>query len=531
MFKLLLVDDKKDIVDGITAAVDWNKKDVLVRGFYNGKDALEQIIKDPPDMVITDINMPYMSGLELVKAAAEIDPSIRFIVLTGYDEFSYAREALHLGVVEYLSKPVRIEVIEELVIKEQARLREELKRQRELADIRVKFNQSLPYIKSRWFQGFISAGKVIGAAELAELFEEMEIDLETRCFNVVVIEQDHLDDSDQKLLLYAIGNIAKELIGKFGRCEVFQYPDNRLVLLINYNPDVNMIVNHYELYSRLVEVKDSFQEYFGATISAGIGECYEEISGIFQSFEEAKEALAHKLYFGNNSIISIQDLTKGKAHNQVAYPKEKEELIIRLIKQANFPLVEQEAEAYFEILQQMKSALPTNIREKMISFLIRIRSECLAENDLNFIEQLDDIRKLKTLVDVKEWFLSYFKYLCDKQDPENVGIRSEILKVKEYIDQHYQETITLKKMADYIFISQSYLSFTFKEILKVNFNEYLTKVRIEQAKQLLDTKRYRIYEVCEMVGYSDKKHFSELFKKHTGVLPKDWGRREDKDES
>lgn len=533
MFKLLLVDDKKDLVDGIAAAVHWQEKGVEVFCFYNGKDALAHLLKDPPDMVITDINMPYMSGLELVRAAAEPYPAVRFIVLTGYDEFSYAREALHLGVVEYLSKPVRIEEIEELVMKEKARLTEERKKQKDLADIRVKFNQSLPYIKGRWFQSFIQEQSVISSAALADKFQEMEVPLDTACFHVVLIERDNVydvaknpDTSDRKLLLYAIENISKEIMGGSCACEVFQYTENSLVLVCNYKPEVNRIVNHYELYSRLVEIRRNFNEFFGATISIGIGECYEDVEGLRRSFIEAKEALSQKFYFGNNSIISIQDIVKGSPPSQAVYPKELEKTMIQLIKQGELARVEKELDAYFEILKQMKTFVPSSIREHMINFLLKMRSECSAEHGVNIIELLDDFRQQKTLADIKEWFGSYIRYLCEIQDVENTGIRNEILKVREYIDIHYQESITLKKMADYIYISQSYLSFTFKEIMNINFNEYLTKVRIERAKELLESNRYRIYEVCELVGYSDKKHFGELFKKHTGVLPKDWNRKD-----
>lgn len=116
-FQLVLVDDKKDIVQGIAAGVDWREKGVEVTCFYNGRDALAHILEHHPDMVITDIRMPYLDGLELAKEATKVYGDIRFIILTGYDDFSYAREALRLGVVEYLSKPVRLEAIEELVDK------------------------------------------------------------------------------------------------------------------------------------------------------------------------------------------------------------------------------------------------------------------------------------------------------------------------------------------------------------------------------------------------------------------------------
>ena len=121
MFRLVLVDDKKDIVQGIAGAVDWEAMGVQVYCFYNGKDARTHILENCADMVITDIKMPFLNGLDLAREVLEVFPEVRFLVLTGYDEFAYAREAVRLGIVEYLSKPVRIEEIRELVVREMER--------------------------------------------------------------------------------------------------------------------------------------------------------------------------------------------------------------------------------------------------------------------------------------------------------------------------------------------------------------------------------------------------------------------------
>lgn len=128
---LLLADDRKDIVQGIAHAVDWAARDVTVLCAYNGQEALRLIETNSVDLVITDICMPLMDGLELVRRAVQVAPQIRFVILTAYEEFSYAREAIRLGVVEYLTKPVRLEEIEKLVEKNQRRLQQERQEQQE----------------------------------------------------------------------------------------------------------------------------------------------------------------------------------------------------------------------------------------------------------------------------------------------------------------------------------------------------------------------------------------------------------------
>lgn len=533
MFKMVLVDDKKDIVQGIMEAVDWKGKGVDITCFYNGKDALEHILEEETHMVITDIRMPFMSGLELVKEASMACPDIRFIVLTGYDEFEYAKEAIHLGVVEYLLKPISIEIIEELVDKEIVRLQKAIKEQKEHVDIRIKFNQSRPILKNNWFQSFLSRYKKVSKKELIDKFNELEISLEAECFMAAIIERDqneHIqsfsEENDNKLMLYAIENITREVVGEVYRCEVFQNSEGRLILLINYDNQKNNIVNHYELYSLLKTVQKNVNGLFGINISIGMGECYEEVEGIFASYHQAAEILAQKFYFGNNSIISILDIPKEESKKKLTYPKELEDDIIHAVEQGESKKVKEKIEAYFQALHKMNYILPTNMKEDMFKFILKISNKCSTHQNLNVIELFDGFKSQKTLNDMEEWILNYTTFLIEQMDSENTNIKKDILKVKEYIDNHYAEAITLKKMADYIFISQSYLSFTFKEIIKVNFNEYLTKVRIEKAKEFLRDTEYRVYEVCEMVGYSDKKYFADLFKKHTGKLPSEWAKKE-----
>ena len=149
---LLLADDRKDIVQGIAHAVDWAARDVTVLCAYNGQEALRLIETNPVDLVITDICMPLMDGLELVRRAVQVAPQTRFVILTAYEEFSYAREAIRLGVVEYLTKPVRLEEIEKLVEKNQRRLQQERQEQQEKEKLMRQVQSTLPVLQERYFR-------------------------------------------------------------------------------------------------------------------------------------------------------------------------------------------------------------------------------------------------------------------------------------------------------------------------------------------------------------------------------------------
>ena len=163
----------------------------------------------------------------------------------------------------------------------------------------------------------------------------------------------------------------------------------------------------------------------------------------------------------------------------------------------------------------------------MAHFLLKICHECENGEELKIADLLAEFEKRKTLDGIEEWMTGFITYLISQAEEQAVSdIRKNVLKVKAYIDENFAENVSLKKMSESVYISQSYLSFSFKEIVGINFNDYVTRVRMERAKELLRSSEYKVYEVCELVGYRDKKYFSDLFKKYTGMLPKEWSRRE-----
>ena len=533
-FQLVLVDDKKDIVQGIAAGVDWREKGGEVTCFYNGRDALAHILEHHPDMVITDIRMPYLDGLELAKEATKVYGDIRFIILTGYDDFSYAREALRLGVVEYLSKPVRLEAIEELVDKGLELARKKRQEKQGQAAIKRQYKKSLPSLRSQWFTAFLRRSQDAGKKELEEKFKELEISLSLENFVAAVVELDVMERDDQSeteedvsLIHYAIENIGKELLEKEFPCEAFRCSARRTVLLMNYEEEKNPIVSQYELYSLLARLQKMIESYFHVSLSVGIGGRYPSISDISRSYTQAVEALEQKFYSGRGSILSIFDMPDQMKESADGYPYECQDELIAAVRKGSLEEGLGVLGAYFQVLRKLTSTRPAVIRDKMAHFLLRICHECENGEEIKIADLLNEFEKRKTLDGIEEWMTGFITYLTNQAEEQAVSdIRRNILKVKAYIDENFAENVSLKKMSEFVYISQSYLSFSFKEIVGTNFNDYVTRVRMERAKELLCSSDYKVYEVCEMVGYRDKKYFSDLFKKYTGMLPKEWSRKE-----
>ncbi len=524
MFRLVLVDDKKDIVQGIAGAVDWEAMGVEVHCFYNGKDARDYVLENCADMVITDIKMPFLNGLDLARDVLNVYPEVRFLVLTGYDEFEYAREAVRLGIVEYLSKPVRIEEIKELVVREMERKAARQKEKEKQADIWLRYQKSIPLMRMKWFQK-CGEGRGWGSEEeLREQWDALGISLSTRGLMVVLAEPDQGDNRDG-LLSYAIENIGSEIIRETYGCEAFGLDGGQVAFLVNYQESWNKTTVYYRLYALIVELQKKMQEFFGVTVSAGIGDCQEDYRGISDSFRQAKKALEHKFYMGNSAIISILDIPEIKDGGVLEYPGDMEEEIVRLAGKGREAVLEKLA-LYFQTIRRMRQTEPARLQEHLMSLLLRLCNNCPGGQEIHIADVMEQFRKNHTMDAMEQWMTGFVGDLCqERRQEENSEIEKSVRKVKQYIDSHCGENITLKKMADYVYVSPSYLSFSFKEILQVNFNEYITLVRMEKAKELLELPGSRVYEVCRLVGYSDKKYFADLFKKYTGMLPREWAKK------
>lgn len=157
MFELVLIDDKREVVEGLSRAIDWKAMQVRVHGFFSASEAMAYCMEHPPALVITDICMPVMSGMEFTKSLRAVHPEVRVVLLTGYDDFTYAREGIRLGVVEYLSKPVDLDEVQSLVAKEKACWEEQqAEREKQVAES-ARYRRGLPTLRSQWLKNARSA--------------------------------------------------------------------------------------------------------------------------------------------------------------------------------------------------------------------------------------------------------------------------------------------------------------------------------------------------------------------------------------
>ncbi len=536
MYKLIVVDDKADILDGITKLGHWAQMHINVVGkAYNGKDAFDLVQEHQPDVVITDIRMPVMDGLELTSLIKQHYPLTKVIILSGYDDFSYAQQAVKLGAEEYLLKPARIDRIEEAVLRAYEKLEIEKKIREDSILMQQKLIKSLPLLKDDYFIYLVSMPVEHDINEVIDRFRFLEIGLDIKNFAVLLIELDHYRElfehnniKEVELYKFAVANMAQELMGSCFKCETFRVDDNRIVILINYRTDLSLNENKTGITDTAESICKSIEKYLDITVTIGIGGLYEDLKDIYYSFLEAREAIAYKIVLGHNRVICAQDI-RINHHQSFHYPIQLENEILSYIKIGALKQIPAQLDKFIESLIGQKDISPSYIKKILRNFvglISRMTLELPENTEMNRIRDNDfivEFEKYKTVDEIRNWL---YEILCEiAQTVGNMKksqLEKDIDKAKLYIHQHFHEDISLQTVSEYVCLSPTYFSAVFKELVGETFIEYLIKARVEKAKELLATGQYKIYEIANKVGYEDRRYFSEVFKKHTGLNPAEY---------
>lgn len=525
MYKLLLVDDRKDVVDGIAKAISWEDYNISVQTCYNGKTALELIKAEQIDVVVTDIKMPFLSGLDLVNACKENEIDTCFIILSGYDDFSYAKQAIKLGVVEYLLKPVDMNMLLETVTKAIVGIEKKNELKKNMKRLQKQEMHSILALKKVFFQKMISESPY-SPEEVSSYLELFNADINFDSFITILVSIDQCKhiieaygEKEMENMIFIVNNVAQEFFSEDYKCETFNYQGNKLAVVINIDRTVNNLENKYNIYLLSKRIHDAINHYFDFTITITISDCYEGIGLFKKSVDECLDTLSYRLYKGENKIILSSDIHKTK--NNEGYPQAEEDKLINTIMLKDHELSVNIINDIFDKIIDIQEFSPEFIWRKMYNMIVNVYQA--AEGDYHIIDVLDEFRTLTTLEQMKEWFIEQISKLIKPKMTDYHDIERHIDVIKAYLNKNYAQNITLKEIAESLYISQSYLSSVFKEYTGINFNNYLRDIRIEKAKELL-VSGAKVYDVAKEVGYTDQKYFSTIFRKSTGYLPKQWAK-------
>ncbi len=531
MYKLIIVDDEEEVRQGIIDKIDWASFNFEVIGqAENGREALDIIEENVPDVVITDICMPLMDGLELAGVIRDSYPTVKLVILSGFDEFKFAQQAIKHGVADYILKPVLPKDINELMLKLKTRIDQEIAEKEDRDKLRQHYIESLPILKDSFLSSLLTGTH--DAGEIAEKSGEFGLHLQGEWFvsAVISVDSESLNKShDPELMKFAVLNIAQEIVARRSVGEAFFY-DNAPVIIAGLSCDDKKSA-YNRIYLVLEEIRQNVEKYLKLTVTAGVGGMFGCLERMKESYRSALTALEYKLVLEGNKVIFVDDL-EPESTEVIVLDEKKERALITSIKFGSEPDVAESVDALFRDIEGVKAS----IRDYQIYFievfavLSRLAKALRLDIEGVFPSQSGmyvEIGNFNNMDEVKAYVKSLSLKLMDQISGRMVNSTQSLLeKAKAYIDQNYQDPeLTVQKLADSLFISASYLSLIFKKEAGQTFLKYLIGVRLAVAKEQLRNPDTKVTEVAEKVGYPDVSYFSYFFKKNFGISPREYRSR------
>ena len=519
MIKVLLVDDEIAIREGIRNSFPWEESGyTLVGEAPDGEIALPMIMDENPDIIITDIRMPFMDGLELCRQVKQRMPWVAIVILSGYDDFNYAREAISLGVQEYMLKPITAKELREVLDRISQRLREERK-VRENADLlRRRLSSGNRFVKDRLlstlFEDDFGENE---ARQLNEQLRNMGINLTARCYTVLDISFDNGDNDSAMDVLY---NLSERSGGGVNVCSFRN--GARALVMGDGEPDTEE-----RAYSFADSVVKGLDKAGIDNSLVTIGEMCGELSNIGTSMRTARH-IRHVIKRGEGNfpmkIVGVREMEDR--------PRRVDNLDFRPLRDR---LEYTGADDFPKVFDEYLSSLAaTDLHSELTRDYLRVEALITAAGivkDAGGVpekvlpirqyeqEQFSD-PELENLLPVKELLLTALRYR-DMHSPLHGN--SSISKARYYLSQHYSDpNLMLQDVAGEINMSNSRFSTVFAQETGYTFTEYLTMLRISKAQELLKATDLRSSKIAQSVGYTDPHYFSYLFKKRTGMTPSEY---------
>ena len=536
--KVFLVEDEMVIRRGIKNSIDWEKEGYIFCGeASDGELAYPMIIKEKPDILITDIRMPFMDGLELCKLVKKELPNIKILILSGYDEFDYAKEAIRLGVTEYLLKPISSGKLLEAL----NGVSESIRREKEDKDLVRKdmeeMRENTEHEKQKFFEQMIAGN--LSMADALETGEKYEMNLSARMYNLLLFRFT-LGEENRKSgeLLgeaeYAIEKLTERLEYVFE----FQRGVEGWAFLLMADNEEQMSERVKELSKDLEEIMKNYSTiaYFG-----GIGQPVARLRELEESFREAERALAARFTMELNQIISVEDIRMAQNVDTLddieitsfGEIEKTRTMLEKFLNNGAEDEIDEFVDVYINELSEenlksvlMRQYIIMDAYIVMMSFCEKfegIEGEMQAQSE----ELKNSMKTIQTLEEIKNYIRMLLKKIIGVRDTISGRRYSDIIEIaKDQIRKTYMsDEISLNTIAAEVGMSPSYFSSIFSKEMGKTFVEYLTEIRMDRAKELLMCSSMKTSEIGYEVGYKDPHYFSYIFKKTQNCTPKEFRAR------
>lgn len=521
MYKVFLVDDEPIVLEGIRSKLDWENNGLTFAGeATDGEIALSMIHEINPDIIITDIKMPFMDGLQLASAIKKNQPWIKIIILSGHDEFDYAKKAISIGIEDYLLKPFTADDVMASLKKVSLQLDKERKQLSDINRMKQELKSSETLIKKEFLNNLVHGAE--STSDIMQKSNELGINLISRYYKILISQIDSKTNNINKQ--QEACSLLNSYTSNFSEVISYFHHSNRLVCILKNMTKEELEENAYSIAKSIEQITAQNED---CKITTAIGITVDHLSQLQASYEDAKRVIEEITSKNENRIMSSEDLNsdsqsflnlkesnplvdklKYASKNDISAIISQAMTLIRNNKDqfqvfASYLLVD-----YIFDVSKIVESLGGDIKEMRPEFLQKSFIDFAVQDETNFEERLK----------------SLLEFALEFRDSKITGRYGDIiLKAKKYIEEHYtDQNITLTTVAEEVCLSPNHFSTIFSQECKTTFIEYLTDVRIENAKRLLEKTDMKGYDIAYECGFSDPHYFSYIFKKNTGLSPREY---------
>lgn len=531
MRRLLIVDDEQLETSVMRKIIEKEFPFFQVVGEgRNGQEAIELSETLKPHIVLMDIKMPGVSGLDAAKVIKKMLPETRIIFLTAFDNFDFAQTAVKLGASDYLLKPVRPQILFKVLQKVLSDLEKEETILIEYQKVKERLSQIWPFMKTIFIYDIIN-GNIFTKTEFAERAKILGVDLQPAVVMVIGIAEASLrnvTELQRQILIQSLYLLANEIFERDSSSLSTPGTAGTVIILITKNSIIEENCFKQYCINKGTEFFNRVRSEHGISITIGIGSFHNSIFKIRQSYLEAITALRYGSFMGKNQIVHYADLLSCFKQDLLGYPYEREKELLDRIRSGSGGSAGEVLDILWENICRMNlgEELQKACAVELLVALYRAaitggaNSGRLAVLNLNYIAELMSCRSNEEL---KYWLHKIVEDFSATVQAGKLSVaQASVQMAKSYIDSNYFKEIKLEEVAKNVFMSPYYFSKVFKKVEGITFKNYIIGKRLEQAKKQLMFTQKAIAEIAKNVGYSDVSYFCRIFKLKEGFSPNEF---------
>ncbi len=528
LYRIILVDDEEEVRKGIIRKIDWEALGFQVVGdAENGQDALEKIEQLEPDVVMTDIRMPYMDGLTLTSWIRQKYPSVKVLIFSGFDDFEYAQKAIKLNVTEYILKPVNVEELTRILNRVRENLDQEIEQRRDVDLLRESYLSSLPILRELFLNDMVRGN--MPAENIRQKLEEYKIDIlgaEKWLTAVINVENEASEETgltlhqEKELIPISVKSLLEDNLKDYCRFTAFNSAVGVTLIAA-----VDGERKQTSLIDLLGDICKEIKRILQVTVTIGIGYFSRELEQLPAAYQSAVDALGYREIVGTGKTIYINDM-EPVSRGKLQLETRDEADLIAVVKFGTREKIEAAAKNFAARMEGAR----VHMRQlqvyqmSIINCLIRLMQQ--QDLELGAMFGTDEMYGKVIYGNMKpEEFASVITEVgCRMNEAMNrerdKTAKKVILEAKQYILDHYQDPeLSVDVMCRQLHMSPAYFSTVFKRETGQTYIAYLTEVRLDKAVELLNTTDDKTYVIAQKVGYQEQNYFSYVFKKRFGISP------------